>query len=70
MGNEKQLRQRQERIARQREIAVERVADLEYELDAIAGQLDRLILQPPRMMMSGGGLFGLGGRRRSRRGRF
>ena len=41
--NEKQLRLRQERIARQREVAVERVADLEYQLDAIAGQLDRFV---------------------------
>jgi hypothetical protein len=71
--NEKQLRQRQERIARQREVAVERVADLEYQLDAIASQLDqfdRLMMQPPTMMMLGGGLFSLGGQRRPRRGRF
>ena len=70
MEREKQLRQRQERIVRQREAAVERVADFEYQLDVLAGQLDqldRLAMRPPTMF--GGGLFGFGGRRRPRGGR-
>jgi hypothetical protein len=70
MEREKQLRRRQELIARKREAAVERVADFEYQLDVLAGQLDqldRLAMRPPTMMMLGGGLFGLGGSRRRKR---
>ena len=48
--DEKQLRRRQELIARQREVAVERVADLEYQLDAIAGQLDQFHRRDERLI--------------------
>jgi hypothetical protein len=67
MDNEKLIRQRQERIARKREAAVERVADLEYQLHVLAGRLDGLVMRPPTMIA--GGLFGFGGRRLPRRGR-
>jgi hypothetical protein len=66
MENEKLIRQRQERLARRREYAIDVMRDCEFELDVLADQLDRLAIRPPTMIS--GDLFGLGlGRHRPRK---